>query len=116
MAVADPPLPRLGFRTPTCDFFQLFCDARPSIRETATVSVCNQFGIERTLKPGALASQAAADQPSIGTTSPFASCRIITLDHANCEIGRDQTCKWGIEWDSCPSRYLKEESRLAARL
>jgi hypothetical protein len=32
MAVADPPLPRLGFRTPTCDFFQLFCDARPSIR------------------------------------------------------------------------------------
>src|SRR6478672_4132238 len=27
MAVADPPLPRLGFRTPACDFFQLFCDA-----------------------------------------------------------------------------------------
>jgi hypothetical protein len=34
-------------------------------------------------------------------TSPFAPCRMITLDHANCEIGRDQTCKWGTEWDSC---------------
>ena len=47
MAVADPPLPRLGFRTPTCDCFQLFCDARPSIRETATVSVCNRLAILR---------------------------------------------------------------------
>src|SRR5689334_23031464 len=47
MAVADPPLPRLGFRTPTCDFFQLFCDAGPSVRETATVSVCNRLAILR---------------------------------------------------------------------
>jgi hypothetical protein len=46
--------------------FPLFYIPAPSIRETATVSACRRFGIERTLKPGTLASQAAADQPSIG--------------------------------------------------
>jgi len=48
------------------DSFPLFYIPAPSIRETATVSACRRFGVERTLKPGTLASQAAADQPSIG--------------------------------------------------
>jgi hypothetical protein len=25
----------------------------------------------------------------------------IMLDHFDCGINRDQTCKWGIEWDLC---------------
>ena len=44
----------------------------------------------------------------------FVQTHEIILDHFGSGISCDQTCKWGIEWDTCASIYLKEESYLEA--
>jgi hypothetical protein len=54
------------------------------------------------------------DQDGLPPIARFVQRHQIMLDHFGSGTICDQTCEWGIEWDTCASTSFKEESHLEA--
>ena len=87
--------------------------AKETTRQSGTVTAAAQQPAANLQTVAAAAAPTNLDLGVLRSDhKPVHTLQNITLDHPESGISRDQTCKWGIEWDLCALQILSSKERV----